>query len=123
MKLGLYPGWRGIHTRDEAPGAIRNGTRVRKVKTEPSDAHPIGAMATVLGSMTAPRVGMIYFVEWDALPRSAVAVVPWKIEVVVDKSQPCPRCGYLRDALQALGYDPGCSYCGGSGVVEPGRRV
>jgi hypothetical protein len=31
---------------------------------------------------------------------------------------PCPRCAKHRDAIIALGYDPYCSMCGGSGRVD-----
>lgn len=82
MRLGIYPGWAGAHTRDQAPGAIPNGTRVRKLKDDPGDLHPIGSEATVLGSIHHLAVGYGYFVEWDASPRTAVFVVPWKIEPV-----------------------------------------
>lgn len=77
----FYPGWVGLHTRDEVLGAWRNGTRVIKVKTEPGDAHPLGSMATVLGSMQAPDPDRTlgYFVEWDAKPRCAVFVMAAKI--------------------------------------------
>jgi hypothetical protein len=79
MRLREYPGWFGIFTREQAPGALPNGTRIVKVQTEKGDAHPIGARATVLGSMAAPNVGLGYFVEWDAKPRCAVFVVDWKV--------------------------------------------
>jgi hypothetical protein len=71
-ELTQMPGWRGMFTTNEYPGAYPNGTRVIKVKTEPGDAHPVGARATVLGSMgqaTMDEIG--YFVEWDAQPRVA----------------------------------------------------
>lgn len=80
MNLQLYPGWTGMHSRDEASGAMPNGTRVHKVKMERGDAHPIGSMATVLGSISHPDiVGIGYFVEWDAKPRRAVFVMSAKI--------------------------------------------
>lgn len=73
LDLGPEPGWIGNFSRGEAPGCYPNGTRVEKVKTEPGDAHPIGAQATVLGSIRHP-IGTGYFVEWDARPRHAVFV-------------------------------------------------
>jgi hypothetical protein len=81
MNIRDYPGWIGGHSREQVPGAIPNGTRVRKVKTEPVDTHPIGAEATVLGSIAIehPELGVAYFVEWDAKPKVAVLVVSWKI--------------------------------------------
>lgn len=79
MNIQNYPGWTGGHTREEAPGALPNGTRVRKVETEPEDAHPIGSLATVLGSVYHAVHGFGYFVEWDAKPRFAVLVIARKI--------------------------------------------
>lgn len=80
LGLRAYPGWGGIFTRQQAPGAYPNGTRVKKVKAEPGDKHPIGTEATVLGSMAAPPVGTGYFVEWDSRPSYAVFVIDWKVE-------------------------------------------
>lgn len=80
VTLRIYPGWVGMHTRDEAPGGLPNGTRVRKVRVEAGDTHPIGSTATVLGSLHHPKVGGGYFVEWDATPRHAVFVISTKIE-------------------------------------------
>lgn len=92
MKLGPEPGWRGWFTREQALGAWRNGTRIVKVAVEEGDAHPVGSLGTVLGSMAAPpemiaqlttefgrRSRVLYFVEWDDLPRHAVGVVSAKI--------------------------------------------
>lgn len=74
-----YPGWHGAHTRTEAPGALRNGTRVHKIATEDGDTHPVGSKATILGSVHVPERGYAYFVEWDDSPRYAVLVVAGKI--------------------------------------------
>lgn len=82
MKLGLYQGWRGIHSRDQVPGAIKNGTRVRKVWSEPGDTNEIGAEATIIGSIYHHKAGLGYFVEWDAWPHAAVFVVAKKIAPV-----------------------------------------
>lgn len=76
------PGWFGMFTRDEAPGAFPNGTRVFKSQSEPGDSHPTGTMGTILGSMAAPDIPKIYFVEWDPNPRVAIAVVETKIEKI-----------------------------------------
>lgn len=77
--LRLYPGWRGIHTREQAGGAIPNGTRVRKIDGKPGDVHQVGSLATVLGSLHDAKVGYGYFVEWDMQPRAAVFVIAGKI--------------------------------------------
>jgi hypothetical protein len=81
-----HPGWYGLFTRHQMPGAIRNGTRVVKVRTEAGDTHPVGSLATVLGSMGHPDVGIGYFVEWDARPRFAVLVVADKIAPAADRA-------------------------------------
>lgn len=67
-------------TREQAEGAIPNLARVVKVATEPNDAHPIGAHATILGSMRHPDDGrLLYFVLWDDAPTTPVAVIAYKI--------------------------------------------
>jgi hypothetical protein len=53
---------------------MRNGTRVYKIASEPGDKHRDGALATVLGSIHDPDLGYGYFVEWDDLPKQAVAI-------------------------------------------------
>lgn len=76
------PGWRGAFTRHEQPGAIPNGTRVVKVHAEAGDANPTGTRGTVLGSLAHPEVlagEVLYFVEWDTQPRTAVAVAGFKL--------------------------------------------
>jgi hypothetical protein len=79
--IRLHDGWTGVHTRDEAAGAIPNGTRVYKDVFEDGDTHPTGARATVLGSLYAPGPGYAYFVEWDDTPRVAVLVAGMKIRI------------------------------------------
>lgn len=80
MNITEHPGWVGLFTTDEYPGAYRNGTRVVKVRTEPDDFHPVGTRATVLGSFGHPSIPEImYCVEWDPLPRVAVAVIGSKL--------------------------------------------
>jgi hypothetical protein len=79
MELREHPGYLGLFTRHQMADAIPNGTRVVKVRTDAGDAHPLGSLATVLGSMGHPKVGNGYFVEWDARPRWAVFVAGDKI--------------------------------------------
>lgn len=74
-----HAGWEGAFTTDQAEHALPNGSRVEKAAGEPGDAHPIGSLATVLGSVSHPSVGMAYFVEWDDMPRHAVGVSAWKL--------------------------------------------
>jgi hypothetical protein len=79
MNLRSFPGYIGLHSRDEAPGAIPNGTKVRKVASKPDDIHQDGALATVLGSIHYPKVGFGYYVEWDSHPRIAVFVAGHRV--------------------------------------------
>jgi len=78
-----YPGYGGMFTRRQATGAITNGTRIVKVKTEDGDTHPVGSEGAVLGSIGSRSLGIMYFVEWDAAPSVAVAVIAWKIAAKV----------------------------------------
>jgi len=52
-----HPGYVGMFTRHQMPGAIENSSRVKKVAVEKGDAHPVGARATVLGSISHPKMG------------------------------------------------------------------
>ncbi len=67
----------------EVLGAWRNGTRIRKVKAEPGDVHPIGTHGTVVGSLNHPELGLGYIVAWDGEAggvRTVLGlVVGWKI--------------------------------------------
>jgi hypothetical protein len=74
----------GVHTHQQADGALPNGSRVVKIKTDPGDGHPLGSLATVVGSIGVP-IGKefadpyFYFVVWDARPRIAVGVASGKL--------------------------------------------
>lgn len=91
--LGWEPGWNGMLTRNEAEGAFRNGTRVRKRNSEPNDTHPDGTEGTILGSIPNETrdsftneegveviIEYLYFVEWDPLPKWAVGTIDLKVE-------------------------------------------
>lgn len=84
--LVAEPGIEGLFTRNQAEGAIPNGSRVVKVVDERGDAHPKGSKATVLGSWKRPDsfgqplVG--YFVIWDAHPNTAIFVAGYKIQMI-----------------------------------------
>lgn len=71
-----------VFTREQAEGALPNGTRVVKIKAEEGDGHAVGERATVIGSVSHPEImnGIIaYFVSWDDMPNVPVGVVDWKI--------------------------------------------
>jgi hypothetical protein len=82
MKFQYEPGYQGAFTRDQAEGAITNGSMVVKVKRETGDSHRIGDRATILGSIREPyKPGRImYFIEWESEPHVAVACIGWKLE-------------------------------------------
>jgi hypothetical protein len=77
-----YPGYTGAFTRDQAPGALASGTRIMKTDSEEGDANPDGALGTVLGSLSHPEVqngALMYFIEWDAVPKVAVGCMGFKV--------------------------------------------
>lgn len=85
------PGWSGAFTRAQAPGAIPNRRRIVKIAADEGDANPVGTMGTVLGSISRPEVlngVLLYFVEWDTMPRVAVGVAAFKIGETLDPRQP-----------------------------------
>jgi hypothetical protein len=80
--ITTHPGYFGHFTRQEAPGAIRNGTRILKRGTKPNDPHPDGTPGTVLGSIGDHLRGFGYFIEWDPRPKYAVFIEGTRIEPV-----------------------------------------
>jgi hypothetical protein len=79
-----------VYVTSEAPGAWRNGTRVRKKLYRPGDAHPVGTEGVVVGSIPPvpldelpPKIvaevsgvsSHLYFVRWD-VGRTTPAFVP-----------------------------------------------
>lgn len=75
------PGWLGEFSRNQATGAIENGTAVEKIASEPDDTHQDGARASVLGSLAVPPdlratypCEFVYWVEWTDTPRAAVFI-------------------------------------------------
>ena len=75
-----------MFTRAQADGAIPNGTRVRKVVSDPGDTHPVGSVGIVLGSFAAPEpvpafehVRHFYFIEWQQHPRVAMGITDFKV--------------------------------------------
>jgi hypothetical protein len=72
----------------EAPGALRNGTRVEKTDYRLTDTHHVGAKARVLGSLgPLPEWEGLknvfgYFVEWEDMPGVPVFIVGNRIREV-----------------------------------------
>jgi hypothetical protein len=79
--IGVMPreGYTGWFCTANAPNAIRAGTKIKKVRQEEGDTHPLGATGTVLGSISPNDLGIMYFIEWDDKPRHAIATIAWKV--------------------------------------------
>lgn len=81
--LKEYPGYVGVHTREQSPLAeIPNGATITKTVCKKGDSHEVGDCGVVLGSIGHEEVGVMYFVEWDDKPRVAVGVMGAKIKQV-----------------------------------------
>jgi hypothetical protein len=79
--IRMHPGYVSAFTRHRAVGAkFKNNSRVAKAKMEPGDAHQIGALGTVLGSIGEPGIGYVYYVEWDEHPRAPNLIIEDKLE-------------------------------------------
>lgn len=68
-----------IYTLDQAEGALVNGTRIEKVKSERGDGHRDGALGTIVGSVGDVEVPgypdhYVYFVKWDEDPGAGLPV-------------------------------------------------
>lgn len=85
-------------------GRWPKGTRVRKVCSEPRDAHRDGALGTIVGAwgpLTAGQraeaiielalkginqdIECIYWVEWDDMPSIPVAIADYRLEPMANK--------------------------------------
>lgn len=80
--ITTHPGYSGHFTRQQAFGALPNGTRILKRRSKPSDAHPDGTPGTVLGSIGDPIQGIGYFVEWVPRRKMAVFIEGSRIDAV-----------------------------------------
>lgn len=84
------PEYLGAYTKNQAEGAIPNGTRIVKCFSPPSDSRPVGSTGTVIGSLDVPEDvpgvpfsnpgGYFYFVEWDEMRGVAVGCTGVKIK-------------------------------------------
>lgn len=75
------PGWYGSFTRDQAEGALPNGTSIVKANSQPQDATPDGMRGTILGSIANEGL-LFYFVEWDNRPKMAIGCMSTKVQVL-----------------------------------------
>ena len=74
-----------VFSREEAQGAMPNGTLVEKQNTEAGDGHPDGERGEIVGSMGPlddPVLGCRYgyFVMWDGTPGIPVFVMETKVK-------------------------------------------
>jgi hypothetical protein len=85
-----------VFTREQADGAIPNGTMVRKIDGERGDSTPYGTIGEVIGSIAhelplpddqlaqLPRryrdTRFAYFIEWAERPSEVLAILDKKIE-------------------------------------------
>lgn len=83
-------------------GQWPKGTRVRKIHTEPGDAHLDGSLGTIVGALgpapASPEIAefltelagkgikeggeYVYWIEWDDIPGIPVAIADYRIEPV-----------------------------------------
>ena len=78
--ISTQEGYIGAFTRHQADGAFPNGTRIRKINSEPNDITRDDEVGTILGSVQGPGLGFFYFVEWDNKPKVAVGAMAKKVE-------------------------------------------
>lgn len=77
-----------VYMREQAEGAIPNGTPIVKVNSEPEDTHKDGAPGVVVGSLACPPAlrkqsgeAFFYFIEWDDLPGTPIGAIASKVQV------------------------------------------
>jgi hypothetical protein len=78
------------YVEQQAPGAWPQGTRIRKIRSDPSDGHPAGTLGLVVGSIGPMEFQSVpdvygYFVYWDPMPTVPVLVVSTAIVKVTDQ--------------------------------------
>jgi hypothetical protein len=64
----------------QAEGALKNGTRIRKINSNFAEDHPNGSPGVIVGSI-GPGVNQMYgyFVIWDDNPEQIVFMTSTKI--------------------------------------------
>ena len=68
-----------VYTKNQAEGALPNGSQVEKVNSEHGDGHQDGAVGTVIGSIGPGEIPgctdrYVYFVVWDEDPGAGLPV-------------------------------------------------
>lgn len=71
---------------EQAPGAIPNGSKIKKVNSSADDGHRDGDQATVIGSLGPAEIqgrkAYGYFVVWDDTPEVPCFIAEFRIERV-----------------------------------------
>jgi len=80
IELKEHPPYKGAFTKNEHPGAFKNGLMIYKKNSEPGDAHKDGETGIVLGSIYHDGI-ILYFVAWDCEPNFAVGILESKIGI------------------------------------------
>lgn len=65
-----------------ASGALRNGTRIQKIRSDPDDTHKDGDEGAVYGSMHVLGPIYFYYVKWDDMPHIPVGVASFRIKPI-----------------------------------------
>ena len=74
----------------QAPGALKNGTRIEKINSKPGDGNRDGTQGTVIGSIGPGQIdgrpAYGYWVEWDTFPDTPVFVADYRIRPINSSS-------------------------------------
>lgn len=79
IREGVPPNSIAVYPPGQADKAIPNGSRVRKINSNPKDGHKDGDMGTVLASHFIKGIYM-YFVSWDDRPTMPVGITGDRVE-------------------------------------------
>jgi hypothetical protein len=93
LSIGYEDGIMGALSRNEADGALPNGTAIVKTNSEDGDGTPDGTRGVVLGSLPASEQAFaeanvpldmrhppyFYFVEFADLPKVSIGIMGAKI--------------------------------------------
>ena len=74
-----------VWTRDEAWGAMRNGTVIEKCNSQPGDSFPDGTRGMIVGSQII-KVEHFYFILWEPMPKVPIAISMHRIRPVKSES-------------------------------------
>lgn len=78
IEIKEHPPYKGAFTKNEHPGAFKNGLMIYKKNSEPGDLNEDGDTGVILGSICHDGI-ILYFVAWDSHPSVAIGVTESKI--------------------------------------------